>query len=221
MVEMERGKPHERETQILVGEPIRQNKECQRDQENLVDKCLSPACQEQNMAYKILFILKSRGDNMKEIGDSLKEARENIGLSIEEVASDLKLRPSQIENIEAGNIDAFKDVFYLKYFIRDYSKYLGLSYEDMIDEFNEYLFDYTSKISLEDIKKAKKKADRNQAKKEKRIASPYTIEKRRKINSKLIILIILSIMAVFLFGFIVKQVITNNENKQPVDNVIR
>ena len=54
---------------------------------------------------------------MKEIGEALKEARENIGLSIEEVASDLKLRPSQIENIETGNIDAFKDVFYLKYFI--------------------------------------------------------------------------------------------------------
>ena len=52
---------------------------------------------------------------MKEIGEALKEARENIGLSIEEVASDLKLRPSQIENIETGNIDAFKDVFYLKY----------------------------------------------------------------------------------------------------------
>ena len=123
---------------------------------------------------------------MKEIGEALKEARENIGLSIEEVASDLKLRPSQIENIETGNIDAFKDVFYLKYFIRDYSKYLGLSYEDMIDEFNEYLFDYTSKISLDDIKKAKKKAERNQAKKDKRIASPYTIERRKKINLKIV-----------------------------------
>ena len=77
---------------------------------------------------------------MKEIGEALKEARENIGISIEEAANDLKLRPSQIENLEAGNREAFKDVFYLKYFIRDYSKYLGLNYEDMIDEFNEYLF---------------------------------------------------------------------------------
>ena len=75
---------------------------------------------------------------MKEIGETLREARENIGLSIEETASDLKLRPSQIENIEAGNKDAFKDVFYMKYIIRDYAKYLGLNYEDMIDEFNEY-----------------------------------------------------------------------------------
>ena len=85
---------------------------------------------------------------LKEIGEALKEARENIGISIEEAANDLKLRPSQIENLEAGNREAFKDVFYLKYFIRDYSKYLGLNYEDMIDEFNEYLFECTSKISF-------------------------------------------------------------------------
>ena len=158
---------------------------------------------------------------MKEIGEALKEARENIGLSIEEVASDLKLRPSQIENIETGNIDAFKDVFYLKYFIRDYSKYLGLSYEDMIDEFNEYLFDYTSKISLEDIKKAKKKAERNQAKKDKRIASPYTIERRKKINLKIVLLVFLSILAMLMLVFIVKQVVNNTESNQPIDNVIR
>ena len=158
---------------------------------------------------------------MKEIGEALKEARENIGLSIEEVASELKLRPSQIENIETGNIDAFKDVFYLKYFIRDYSKYLGLSYEDMIDEFNEYLFDYTSKISLDDIKKAKKKAERNQAKKDKRIASPYTIERRKKINLKIVLLVFLSILAMLMLVFIVKQVVNNTESNQPIDNVIR
>ena len=93
---------------------------------------------------------------MKEIGEKLREARESMGISIEEAAEDLKLRPSQIENIEEGNMEAFKDIFYLKYFIRDYSKYLGLDKDDMVDEFNEYLFDYTSKISLEDIKNARK-----------------------------------------------------------------
>lgn len=110
---------------------------------------------------------------MKDIGLKLKEARESIGVSVEEVAEDLKVRASQIENIEAGNSDAFKDIFNLKYLIRDYSKYLGLNKEDLIDEFNEYLFDVTSRISLDDIKKAKK--ERNDAK---RIKSPYTIDKK-------------------------------------------
>ena len=86
---------------------------------------------------------------MKEIGEKLKETRESIGISVEEAAEDLKMRPSQLEEVEAGNMNAFKDVFSLKYFIRDYSKYLGLNYENMVDEFNEYLFDYTSKLSLD------------------------------------------------------------------------
>ena len=115
---------------------------------------------------------------MKEIGATLKEAREEMGVSLEEVAGDLKLRVSQLEDIEAGNLDAFKDVFYLKYFIRDYAKYLGLNYEDMIDEFNEYLFDYTSKISIEDIRKAKKKEKKKQVKVEREVVSPYTLERK-------------------------------------------
>jgi len=93
---------------------------------------------------------------MKEIGEKLKEARESMGITIEEASQDLKLRPSQIENIEEGNKDAFKDIFYLKMFIKNYSKYLGLDYDEMVEEFNEYLFDFTSKISIEDIKKQKK-----------------------------------------------------------------
>ena len=107
---------------------------------------------------------------MKEIGKQLKEARESMGISIEEASEDLKIRPSQIENIEAGNKEAFDDIFYLKYFIRDYAKYLGLNKEDLVDEFNEYLFDYTSKLSLDDIKQARKKK-----KPKKVIKSPYTL----------------------------------------------
>ena len=118
---------------------------------------------------------------MKEIGEKLKEARESMGITIEEAAQDLKLRSSQIENIEEGNKDAFKDIFYLKIFIKNYSKYLGLDYDEMVEEFNEYLFDFTSKISIEDIKKAEK----NMRKKEKKlktvkIASPYTVEKQQQ-----------------------------------------
>lgn len=114
---------------------------------------------------------------MKEIGLKLKETRESIGISIEEAAEDLKIRPSQIENLEQGNSDAFSDLFYLKYFIRDYAKYLGLDKEDLVDEFNEYLFDYTSKLSLDDIKNAKKGKNKT-----KRIKSPYTIDRRSKLS---------------------------------------
>lgn len=135
---------------------------------------------------------------MKEIGEKLKEARESIGVSIEEVAEDLKLRPSQIENIEAGNTDAFKDIFYLKYFIRDYAKYLGLDKEDLIDEFNEYLFDYTSRLSLDDIKAAKKKKKEN-----KKIKSPYTIEKKNRTSIIMFIVYVVIVILIILIVYLI------------------
>lgn len=159
---------------------------------------------------------------MKEIGEALREQRESIGITIEEAANDLKLKPSQIEDIEAGNKDAFPDIFYLKYFIRDYSKYLGLNYEDMIDEFNEFLFDYTSKISLEDIKKARKQVDVNKAKTEKRVASPYTVERKKKWNIKS--LLILSLIFVMLIGLLyvgITKLSDQNNDNTPTENIIK
>lgn len=158
---------------------------------------------------------------MEEIGLVLKEARENIGISIEEAADDLKVKPSQIENIESGNVDAFKDVFSLKYFIRDYSKYLGLNYEDMIDEFNEYLFDYTSKISLDDIKRAKKQLEKKENKQE-RIASPYTLERKRKWSiPPIVIYIFMTAVIVFAVFYLISlfREETPNEDENIVSYV--
>ena len=93
---------------------------------------------------------------MKNIGLKLKKKREENALSSEEVAEDLKMRPAQIASIEEGRKEDFKDVFYLKYFIRDYAKYLGLDSDKILDEFNEYLFDETSKIPIDIIEQAKK-----------------------------------------------------------------
>ena len=114
---------------------------------------------------------------MKNIGIKLKDKREENGLSVEEVAEDLKMRPSQIISIEEGKSEDFKDVFYLKYFIRDYAKYLGLDGEKLLDEFNEYLFDMTSKIPVDLIEQAKK-----EKKDKEKFASPYTKEDNRKIR---------------------------------------
>ena len=47
---------------------------------------------------------------MKIIGETLKEAREKIGISIEEASEDLKIRPSQLQEIENGDFKSFKDV---------------------------------------------------------------------------------------------------------------
>ena len=129
---------------------------------------------------------------MKEIGEKLKEAREEIGISLEEASTDLKIDEKQLENLENGETDKFKDIVNVKYLIRDYAKYLGLDKEDLVDEFNEYLFDFTSKITLEDIKTAKEiKKNKDNPK----VKSPYTTVKQKKeLNIPLILMLVLIVV---------------------------
>ena len=145
---------------------------------------------------------------MKDIGIKLKEKREENGVSVEEAAEDLKMRPSQIENLENGNSEAFKDVMSLKYFIRDYAKYLGLDGEKMIDEFNEFLFDFTSKIPVQEIEKAKEKK-----KKKKDVVSPYTHLSERNNNIKMLIFSIIIVIVIIVVGYLVVSEIHKNDFK--------
>ena len=128
---------------------------------------------------------------MKEIGEKLREARESIGIPLEEASTDLKISKEQLESLENANMDTFKDIINVKYLIRDYAKYLGLNKEDLVDDFNEYLFDYTSKISLEDIKEAKAKKEG----KDNKVRSPYTTIKEKKRINILYVLIIILVLA--------------------------
>ena len=148
---------------------------------------------------------------MKNIGLKLKYKREENGLSIEEVAEDLKMRPSQISSIEEGKTEDFKDVFYLKYFIRDYAKYLGLDSERILDEFNEYLFDMTSKIPIELIKEAKKDKNENND-----TISPYTKESR-KIKVPKIIIGLAAIVILIVVGYFI---VSNYKGNDFSDNDI-
>ena len=145
---------------------------------------------------------------MKEIGEKLKNARESIGVSIEEASEDLKISPSQITDIENGNVESFQDVFNLKYFIRDYAKYLGLDKEEIVDDFNEYLFDYTSKLSLEDIK-----SEIKNKKEENKIRSPYTVERKREKVYQNFIYIAIAVLLITI-SFLLYTILTDEDTDE-------
>jgi cytoskeleton protein RodZ len=154
---------------------------------------------------------------LKEIGEKLKEAREDMGISLEEVSEDLKMRPNQVEAVENGNMEAFKDIYSLKYFIKDYAKYLGLNYEDLVDDFNEYIFDYTSKISVEDIKNAKKekvKEDKEQ------MHSPYTIDHSGEKKSKVFGFIIVILIILCVIGYFVYKATSTKTSTDSVETAV-
>ena len=136
---------------------------------------------------------------MFSIGKTFKEARETSGVSIDEASLDLNIKSVILENIEAGSIGGFKDIFELKNYISSYAKYLGLNENEMINEFNEYMFEYTSKIPLKEIEK--KVMEQNREKQEEKITSPYTNPTVKSSKKNYILIYIGLIIAVILIIF--------------------
>lgn len=119
---------------------------------------------------------------MKEIGEFLKSSRISNGVSVEEAADDLNFSVTQIENIEDGNIRAFKDVYALRELVKEYGKYLGVETDNIVDEFNDFMFEHTSKISLDDILEARKLSKEQETEEKIKVVSPYTNIRNPKIR---------------------------------------
>ena len=132
---------------------------------------------------------------MNEIGELFRVTREEAGVSIAEASKDLDIKEVILENIEDGNIGCFKDIFVLKDYIYSYSKYLGIDADKIIDEFNEYMFEYTSKIPVKDIER---QIEEQNAKVEKNeVVSPYTKVSKKYNKNIYIVLYTAIILLVF------------------------
>lgn len=148
---------------------------------------------------------------MNEIGELLKTTREEAGISLEEASSDLEIKPLVLENIEAGNIGCFKDIFVLKDYICNYAKYLGLDCDKIIDKFNEYLFEYTSKIPMEDIEKAMEEQKKEETS-EMKIVSPYTTTVKEEKNKWIIfVYIALALLVILVVILSIRQITVSNK----------
>lgn len=147
---------------------------------------------------------------MNEIGEALQYARESSGVSLSEASKDLDIKEEILENIEDGRTGAFKDIFELKEYIIDYARYLGLDENALIDEFNEYMFEYTSKIPVKEIEKTITKMAKEDHNEE--IASPYTkISKKYSNWVYILVYAFIALLVILAILWSVKQV-TINQN---------
>lgn len=140
---------------------------------------------------------------MEVIGEKLKASREEKGLSLNEVSEDLNIDMKELEELESGNRDAFSDIFVLKKYIYDYAKYLGLDYEQLIEDFNEFVFECTSKIPTDVIERISKQKEKEEAK------SPYTIIPKDNKNKKIIIIALIAVLIIAIAVVVIK---TRNNN---------
>jgi cytoskeletal protein RodZ len=149
---------------------------------------------------------------MKEIGESFKEARETIGISKSEVIKDLNITESQLDNLEDGNINAFKDVFFLKETIKKYTKYLNLDEDEIMDKFNDFMFNYTSRIPVEDILEQTREINILESKNsENKIVSPYTIKRKSRNGIKYAIIYILSVIILVILVILIVKYFTDQK----------
>lgn len=144
---------------------------------------------------------------MKELGESLSFLRRENGVTISEASHDLGISEKEIECIENGNFKVFKDVYDLKKAILSYAKYLGMDEKIIQDEFNEYLFEKTSKISKKDIQDAMKKEEE----KEDKVSSPYTKVVKSRYDFAPIVLLIVLLVFIFLVVYLLIANLRNDE----------
>lgn len=69
---------------------------------------------------------------MKTIGGLLKKRRDELGLSLESAETDLRIRKKYLQSLEEDNFDVFPSVNYVKGFLRNYCRFLGLDEEKVL-----------------------------------------------------------------------------------------
>lgn len=66
------------------------------------------------------------------LGKMLSEARERLGLTVMDVASQIKFAPKQIEALEADDFERLPEAAFLRGFVRSYAKVLHLDAETLL-----------------------------------------------------------------------------------------
>ena len=154
---------------------------------------------------------------MKEIGELFLQTREAAGVSLKEVSEDLGIEEAILNNIEDGKTGAFSDIFVLKNYVATYAKYLGLDETKIVDQFNNYVFEATSKIPIKDIEKQIEENKKNDN--EQKVVSPYTRgEKKIKNGLYLTIYIILILLVVMAVIWSVKQIAYGTKSAYVIGN---
>ena len=71
-------------------------------------------------------------------GETLRQARENNGWTLAEVALKLNLTASSLSNLETGAFDKLPGHTFARGYIRAYAKLLGMDQTSLVHEFDLY-----------------------------------------------------------------------------------
>ncbi|MDO8589529.1 MAG: DUF4115 domain-containing protein [Armatimonadota bacterium] len=76
---------------------------------------------------------------MGSIGQTLRQHRENLGISLAEVHSATRITPQNLEALEEERFDIFPNKVYTRAFLRDYANFLGLDSGVLLEQYELHL----------------------------------------------------------------------------------
>lgn len=165
---------------------------------------------------------------MKDVGLRLKEQREEVGFTLEEMSAKTKITTPQLRALEEGNLEFFKeDISYVPYFVRFYAQALYMDYETLRVEVDNAIKDlqHTQKLKVVAQNKTTKENIDNRIKDKNLLKNASVLRPagKRKVDysllSLLVFIILLVIMLVGIFFVYVYPMINDSRSNNP-DNTI-
>ncbi|PKM87454.1 MAG: hypothetical protein CVU85_05875 [Firmicutes bacterium HGW-Firmicutes-10] len=166
---------------------------------------------------------------MKNVGLRLKEQREEVGFTLEEMSAKTKITIPQLRALEEGDLNFFKeDISYVPYFVRFYAQALYLDYETLRVEVDNAIKDlhHTQKLKVVAQNRATKENIENRIKDKKMVNNSTVLRPagKRKVDysllSLLVFIILLLITLIGIFFVYVYPMInesnTNNNNNTTI-----
>lgn len=164
---------------------------------------------------------------MLEIGNSLKERREELGFSLKQMSDKTRVPVNKLQAIENGDLKFFENDFtYLKFYIRYYCNALHLDFEVFRDQLDLALDEFSNTTKMLKISEINEIQDRVKE----RINKPLN---RKKFDISFIsfvssiVLLVITLLLVFVFLILPnlnkdEEALINNNNTDipsPIENI--
>jgi len=169
------------------------------------------------MSVLFLEVWEWKGESMDRIASIIKHQRELLGLSLEDLSVKTKLTLNQLEALEQGNIDFFKDdISYLPFIIRFVATNLDLEYANFKEDVDQIIASYHS---TQAFKKIQERDELHRSIKQK--ANKLGLKKKTNIDYTFVSLMVLLSVLVFaliftFFTVILPRLTQNNDDSNTI-----
>lgn len=144
---------------------------------------------------------------MLEIGKKLQEERIKQGYSLEDMSRKTRFTIMQLEALENGDLDFFKDdISYVKFFIQYYCKALNLNYADFRDDMDQSMITYTNMLTAKEVEHLRNANEKLQQK----IKQSGPTKRKQKMDFSLVSLLVIAALMLIALSFVMGKYIFPN-----------